>query len=109
MPTDYAVHRIGYPISGNHPPAPSLPASGGQKSLADNTDSALITITQPSVLIASSTAKVRLDLQACDPANVAVTIPALAPTNSPVVLFPEVPRIFSLAQGQYLLKTLAYA
>jgi hypothetical protein len=100
MPVDYAIHPLGNPVQGNHPPAPSLPLLGGQSGLADNTNSNVILLATDAVISIVATAKLRLDVQN--------TVAALNPAASPLVLIADQPRLFALPRGTYYLKTLAY-
>lgn len=101
MPLDYAIHAVGNPVQGNHPPAPLLPVLGGQAGLADNTESANIVVPATgAVLRCVSTAKLRLDVQ------LQPTPPDA--TTKPTVLVTDQPALFALPQGTYRLRTLAY-
>lgn len=108
MPSDIALHPMGNPLSGNHPPAPPLPLLGGQTSLAENTNSGDIVVPLTGgVLVIQSSVKVRMDI--VKRGDDGSTFPALAPATSPIVLMPDAPRLFSLPGGTYRLKTLVYA
>lgn len=102
MPLDYAIHPMGNPIAGNHPPAPPLPILGGQASLADNTESADIVVPNGGAVLVctNSVTKVRLDIQRSPTAPNAAA--------SPVVLIADQARLFSLPGGTYRLRTLVY-
>lgn len=101
MALDYAVLALGNPVQGQLPAAPALPPLAGQKALAENTDSAVIVVDRPAMLVLVATAKVRLDVQP--------STGALDPGNSPVVLPADQRVMFTLPAGSYKLKTLAYA
>lgn len=105
MPLDIAFHPFGEPFRGNHPPAPALPVIASQRSLADNTNSQAFVAPQGvtgsvCVLVLTSTVKVRVDVQK--------TGDVLDPANSGTVLLPDVPRTFSVREGSWTVKTLAY-
>jgi hypothetical protein len=100
MPLDYSLHEIGTPVQGQQPPAPVLPGFGGQVSLADNTLSAQIDVTVPSVVFVTSTARSRLALTAL--ADVA----GIDPATSAIVLEALQLRPFTLWPGSYKLKHL---
>lgn len=101
MPTDYAVHELGTPLHGMLAPAPVAPSYFGQAGLAEATDSAVISVTVPSVLVAVATAKLRIDIE---PVGTALDAAA-----SPNVLPADLPRFFFLRPGSYRLRTAVYA
>lgn len=112
MPTDIALHPLGNPLQGNHPPAPPMPPLGGQTSLAEATNSADIVVPKTGgVLILQATVKARVAiLQSED----GVGFPGGAPGNpdaagSGVVLNADQPRLFSLPGGRFRLRTAVYA
>jgi hypothetical protein len=101
MPLDYAIHAVGNPIQGNHPPAPAMPVLGGQAGLAEGAESADIVVPKTgAVLRCVSTAKLRLDIQKQPTATDAA--------GKPTVLVTDQPALFSLPEGTYRLRTLAY-
>ena len=104
MPLDYAVH----PLLSEY--APALPLKAGQAGLAEAADSAIIaTDTNGAVIALVATVKLRVDLQLVDPTNEAVTIPALAPATSPMVLLADQRAMLYLRPGRYRLRTSVYA
>lgn len=102
MPLDYAIHPLGNPVQGNHPPAPAMPLlAGGQAGLGDNVESADIVVPKTgAVLRCVSTAKLRLDIQKQPTAPDA--------TTKPTVLVTDQPALFTLPEGTYRLRTLVY-
>jgi hypothetical protein len=114
MPLDYAVHALGNPVQGNHPPTPIMPPLATVAGLADNTPSADIIIGAatklPVMLAVQSTIKSRLDIKpyTADPVTAAEIPPVLTPGTSGVVLQPDSVRIFTLQPGKYKLQNVAY-
>lgn len=103
MPVDIALHPVGNPIQGNHPPAPSVPVISQQTGLAEATPSAdLVVPATGAVLCLVATAKLRVDIEL-------VGGPALDPATSALVLPTDQVRQFYLRQGTYRLQTAVYA
>ena len=101
MALDYAVHATGNLVGGNLPPAPYGLVLAGQKSLAELTDSAVITIDRPAVLACTATVKLRIDIQRNGT--------ALDPANSPIVLAGDQVRYFTIDKGSWKIRTAIYA
>lgn len=103
MPVDIALHPIGNPVQGNHPPAPPLPVLQSQTGLAEGANSTPLVVPKTGgVLVLTATAKLRVDLRLTADAGL------LNAGASGVVLVTDQPRMFSLPEGSYTLKTLAY-
>lgn len=103
MPVDISLHPIGNPVQGNHPPAPPIPVLEGQKGLAEDTNSNVFNVTtKGATMTLVATAKLRVDIRLNADAG------SLDPANSSVVLGAEERVMFSLAQGDWILKTAAY-
>lgn len=100
MPIDISWHVVGATIEGQAAPAPRR-RTGGQKGLAEATNSGAITIAATSVLRMKPTVKVRVDVQA--------TTGALDPANSPFVLSAEETGFLTLDPGTWYLKTAVYS
>lgn len=100
MGVDISVHALGNPVAGNLPPAPYALRLGGQKGLAVDTNSAVITLTQAAVAVLVATAKYRVDIQK--------TTAALDPANSPSVLVADQPGFYMIEAGSWYVKVTAY-
>lgn len=101
MPTDIAIHPVGNPIQGNHPPALSVPVLAEQNLLAESTDSNIFSVpASGAVAVLTATVKLRVDIR---PLPAALNAPASA-----IVLFPEQPRMFALGQGTWRFRTALY-
>lgn len=104
MPVDIALHPLGNPIQGNHPPAPQVPVLASQTGLAEATNSAALVVPKTGgVLVLTATAKLRVDIRPTADAG------SLNAGASGMVLITDQPRMFSLAEGSYTLKTAIYA
>lgn len=104
MPVDISLHPLGNLYYGNLPPAPALPLLEGQAGLAEGVDSQVLNVTTPgAALVLVATAKLRIDIRT--EADVA----ALNPGASSMVLGANERVIFSLAKGNYVLRTAVYA
>lgn len=102
MPVDIALHPIGNPIQGNHPPAPSLPVISQQTGLADGaTSSNLVVPKTGAVLCLTATAKLRVDIK--------LNGTGLSAASSGIVLPTDQLRQFFLTEGTYQLQTAVYA
>lgn len=100
MPTDIAIHAIGNAVQGQLPPAPIVPALGGQQALAENTDSAEFEFTQAVVVAITPSVKVRIDIQRSGV--------ALNPAGSFLVGNADQTGFYALERGKWKIKTLAY-
>lgn len=100
MTVDYSVHSLDAAIvQGQLAPAPPLLATG-QKSLAVDTNSAVIT--GPCVILLTSVGKKRLDVRRETDAG------ALDPANSPLILPNDQQVPYTLPRGRFILKTTAW-
>lgn len=103
MPVDIAVHPLGNPVAGNHPPAPPVPLLQSQTALAHDTASAVLVVPRGGAVLAlTATVKQRVDIQRQADAG------ALNPGGSGIVLFADQPRLFSLPFGNYQVMVAAY-
>ena len=103
MPVDISLHPLGNLHYGNLPPAPALPLLEGQASLAEGVDSAVLNVTAGAALVLVATAKLRVDIRTeADAAS-------LNPAASSMVLGANERVVFSLAKGNYVLRTAVYA
>lgn len=104
MPVDIALHPLGTPVHGNHPADQVAPVLAQQAGLADDTQSATLVVPKPGGrLVLVATAKLRIDIRALADAG------ALNAGASGMVLGANERVSFSLPQGSFVLKTLAYA
>lgn len=103
MPTDISLHPMGSPIHGNLPPAPSVPVLEGQVALAEATNSEVLNVPATgAILCLVATAKLRVDIELDANAG------ALDAATSSLVLGANERVMFSLRQGNYILKTAIY-
>ncbi len=103
MPVDIAVHPVGNPIYGQLPPAPGVPVLEGQAGLAEDTNSQVLNAPSGATLVLLATAKLRVDIR---PEADAASLNA---ATSGMVIGANERVFFSLAKGNWILKTAVYA
>jgi len=100
MPTDIALHPLGTPVHGNHPPSIVVPKLAGQVALAAAANSAPLVVPPPGAkLHLVSTVKARVDIRpTADVGN-------LNPATSGMILGANERCVYSLPPGNYTLVT----
>lgn len=102
MATNWALYRISQrSMPGQLMPAREAPRIDGQKDLADNTNSSKITVGgDTAALCVTVDLKSRIDIRQFDDAA------SLDPTNSPEIIQAGDYQIWTLPQGEWILKAL---